>query len=469
MNTLDNIAKLAAERAVDLVAANHVFTIRHETPLDFLGKYALAVPAAAVNELYMFGQSPDFQTSLNAQADFLANMCAAHRDFACNVASPAVQAAVEKAREMIAAIQADPTAGFTIDTLDKSVLLESPDFMDYVARYYNGTSHTDLTTHYPLYTHEQILGILQANSAIDQAALKDLLASMPEGQLDVIWQSVFLSRTRFSPTVRVMPHQELLTDYQVGGTSAIVIFLLAATLYSNITDDVGMNLADAQAALLEMAATAANYVRRAQEYITESRAAGFLVSEYNLVSKRIKVDAKLYKAWQDEGGRVEVLLGAAISDMAPRTVEALKGLSEQLIAEWENYLKARQGEADSQFQMGVMTVLRQVFLDSIETGNLIEVEAEQLAMPGAREKAVAIFTTQMDAVSGAELRKDWVEAFWRAFAKARFHYSNAYEILSDIHYEVNERQATPDDAATTAMANAVCRFVASMMVCRPMV
>lgn len=467
MNTLGKIAILAGERATALVASNHVITVRPETPLDVLSKFALPVPASDVNELGMFGECPEFQQTLEIQADFLAEAVGKHRDFACNVASPAIQASVEKARELIAQIQMDATLGFNIQPAGASTLLSDADFMNYVSRFYTGTYHMDLYPNYPLYNTEQLVALLATNDAIDAASLKTILDGGPEGYLDVVWQSVFLSKTLYAPTVRVERHHDIMTDYMSGGNGALLVFMLAATLYNNITDDVGMDLAAAQKALLEIAATAAHYVRRAQEYAVEMRQGGFMVQEYNLKGRTIKVDADLYAKWEAEGGKPEALLGALVSDKMPRTVEAINGIADVLVAEWDNYRRAKQGELDSLFYTQVNTVLRQVFRDSIESGNLAEPEAEMLALPGARAKAESIFLFHLDSATGAELRKNWTEIYWRAAARGRFYYSNAYEILSDIDYEIRERNADPDDAATTAMTNAVSRYIASMMVCRP--
>lgn len=461
------IEKLSTDHAEQLAGSNITLTAVTGSPLAELVTYSSPNGAAFVLDsvISVGSNNPEHDQAMDNYAQFCADAVAAHTNFARNVVSPALEAMQEKVQEGIKAISLSPFMGFDIEEFKLPDLLQDSGFQSLLQRFRtNTTVRPDKTLKYPNYTNERIAELMLFNEADLDEKIKALVASLPDGQLQVIWQSVFQNQVIDRPTVEVKPLESLIGDYIYGKCSALVIFILAYRLSREITDDAGMDMVPAQELLGLVCQLAASAVFRQMEFDAANVATNTLVRSYDEAGKKVVVNSSLYKKWIQEGGKPEVLLGLMLMREQPSTVATIAAKADAAQKAWESFVMMQQSEQDAVFDTQVRSVMKAVFKESLENGVVDQSEKDQLASPGVKDTAIKLFSQFLQAATPSQIREDFTDVFWRAACQARYHYTSAYSLLSDVDYEVKVRGQDLDDALTIAQNNYVCAYIAEQIV-----
>lgn len=461
------IEKLATDHAQALADAGITLSASIGTPLAELVTFSSPSGAAFISEgvISIGSNNPEHDQAMDTFAQFCADAVANHTNFARNVVSPALEAMQLQAQDAIKAITMSPFMDFSIEEFQLPRILADESFQALLQRFRTNTSvRPEKALKYPNYTNERIAELMLFNEAEIDEKIKDLIASLPDGQLQVIWQSVFQNQVLDRPTVNVKTIEALIGDYLFGGNSAAVIFILAYQLSREVSDDVGMDLVPAQELLNLLCQMASSAIGRQVEFDAANVSTNTLVRTYDERNKKVTVNGKLYQKWIGEGAKPEVLLGLMLMREQPSTISGVAALADVAEKTWASYVMIKQSEQDAVFDMQVRAVLQSVFRESLETGLIDDAEKDQLANGGNKALALKLFSDLLKAVTPGQLRENFADVFWRVACQARFHYSSAYQILADVDYEVKVRGQDLDDALTIAQNNYVCSFVAEQIV-----
>ena len=461
------IEKLATDHAQALADAGITLRAATGTPLAEL--VAFSSPNGVAFEvdgvISIHSNNPEHDQAMDNFAQFCADAVGAHTHFARNVVSPALEAMQEKATEAIKAITMSPFMDFSIEEFSLPALLKDEGFQGLLQRFRTNTSvRPERTLKYPNYNNDRIAELMLFNDAGLDAKIKDLVSSLPDGHLQVVWQSVFQNQVLERPTVEVKTLEQLLGDYMHGHNSAVIIFILAYRLSREIGDDVGMDLVPAQELLNLICQLAASSTFRQIEFDAINASTNTLVRVYDDRAKKVVVNADLFQKWVNEGGKPEVLLGLMLMNEQPSTITTISAKADAAMKAWQSHVAIQQSERDAIFDMQVRAVMTTVFKESLENGVVDESEREQLANSGIKVTALKLFNDLLKAATPSQIRENFTDVFWRIACQARYHYSCAYQILSDVDYEVKVRGQDLDDALTVAQNNYVCAFIAEQIV-----
>lgn len=459
------IEKLSTDHAAALAVANVSLTAGVNTPLAELVSFSSPTGAAFVSEgvISIGSNNPEHDQAMDNFAQFCADAVATHTNFARNVVTPALEAMQQQAQDAIKAITVSPFMDYQIEEFKLPSLLSDEGFQALLQRFRTNTSvRPDKTLKYPNYPNERLLEVMMFGEVDIDSKIKDLVASLPDGHLQVVWQSVFQNQVLERPTVEVKPLEVLIGDYIHGGNSAVLIFILAYQLSREVTDDVGMDLVPAQQLLNLLCQITSSSVGRQIDFEQANVSTNTLVRRFDERAKKVTVNSTLYQQWLSSGAKPEVLLGLMLMRQQPSTINAIAALADQATQTWASYVMIKQSEQDAIFDQNVRAVLNKVFRESLDNGVVDESERDQLA-GGAKALALQLFSTLLKSTPPSMLRENFTDVFWRISCQARYHYSSAYQILSDVDYEVKHRSQDLDDALTIAQNNYVCAFIAEQI------
>lgn len=461
------LEKLSCDHAAQLAASNQTLMPATGTPLAELVAFSSPSGEAFSVDGVISANSnnPEHDQAMDSYAQVLADAVAAHTAFARNVVTPALERMQAQVREGIQAIQLPKFMDFQIEEVNLPRLYKHTGFMGLLARYRTNTTMQPKTVlKYPQRTNDEILAtMLFSDNEIDDG-IKDLVTQLPDGHLQVIWQSVFQNQVVYRPDVEVKTYEALLSDYLQGGASALIIFLLSYRLNQDDTDNSGVDLSQATELLNCHMQRASSACFRQVEFDQAVAQTNTLVRSYSEREKRVVVNGGLFREWTNGGGKPEVLLGISLLNEQPSTISQINALADTAEKAWNRYVSINQSEQDAVFDSNVRLVMRTVFDADLESDLVDSAEKEQLAQGGVKAFAKQRFAELLKLATPSQLRENFADVFWRAACQARYHYTGAYGLLSDVDYEVKTRGQDLDDALTTAQNNYACAFLAEQIV-----
>lgn len=459
---------LNKERAAELAARSIHLRAVANTPLLELVNFT--VPSVINNEGadYSFTQASDngeHNTRLEEYADFLSETVAHHIDFARNVVTPVLDAIMDKTREVVSSLEVNPHANFKVEECTYPPVLDIEQFQEAILRYDTGTGLIpNVGFKYGAAGNEQLVELCHTGSANIDRLISVWLGELAEGQLQSIWQSIFMDKVANHPDAVIKTTEDLIKDYDQGLNNAVVVFLLCERLSQDITGDCGLDLTSARDAFFALRAAAVSAIRVGVQRYESFKATNTVVANYSKATSTLRVNRQVYREWIASGGKVEVLFGYMVLGQTAITKAEIEADATKALEAWNWYSLMSQGEQDAKFVGDVKAAACHVFDQALEEPKA-EAEQEALAMLGANTSANASveFRNLISQATADQIRKNYVDVIWRAACQARFGYTHAYEFLSEMNYEINERGQDPQDAATQATATYICAYIAGMV------
>jgi hypothetical protein len=461
------IEKLALDHANALADTGVTLSAGINTPLAELVTFSSLTNGGFDKDgiISVHSNNPEHDQAMDSFSQVCANAVAAHTNFARNVVTPALEEMQNKVQEAVKAITVNAFIDFKIDEFKLPSILTDMSFQSLLHRFRTNTSvKPTKTLKFPNYTNDRIGEMMMFGESQLDSKIKDLLAALPDGQLQVIWQSVFQNQVLHRPTVNVKSIESLLGDYMHGGNSAVVIFILSYQISREIPDDIGVDLAPAQELLNLICQMSSSSTFRQIEFDLANVTTNTMVRSFDEKSKTVTVNSKLYQKWLGEGFKPEVLLGLMLMNKHPSTINAISALADEALKTWNTYVLMKQSEQDAIFDMNVRAVMKTVFKECLNNCVIDESEKEQMANEGNKTLAIKLFSDLLKATTPGQLRENFIDVFWRIACQSRFHYSSAYQILSDVDYEVKTRGQDLEDALLIAQNNYVCSFIAEQII-----
>lgn len=188
-----------------------------------------------------------------------------------------------------------------------------------------------------------------------------------------------------------------------------------------------------------------------------------LVANVDRTARKITVNAAVYKQYQAEGGKPDVLMGMLVTGKTYNNLEQIKAHAEELLSDWSHYTQARIADTEAAYENQVREIMKRAFIDALETP-FGDAEAEMLNKPGFKETAINLFKQELECYTRGQLNSNWVDVLWRCACKGRYHYHSAiYPLLDTVDYNVRERGMDPQDAHTLAMRQYIANFISEMI------
>lgn len=449
---------LAAEHANNLAALQIFAVPRPGTPLANL--VAELRPGLDENELSV---PEDFTHRLSGFADELADNMRGYLDYARNTARPAIDAVQKAVQESIAGIQVNPFAGLNVVELGVPELLEDQDFMFRVNNYNVSYTAPKVYPRFGPRTNDELLELCSTGNAAWDDLFKAWIARQPENTLQTVWQNAFQDPSLPSTVAQGGNLETLVGDYQRGGCSALIVFLLTSRLVASMPDDAGLDLQTARAWAYAAMQRSANSLVSAVNWFNSFVTTGSLVSESNAFEQSIKVNKAVYKQYLNDGGKSEVLMGLLVSEKKFRTVADIQANAEELLQDWTRYAASTQARTQAEYELQLRDIMTRAFTEGLNNP-ASEAEKEELDKPGVRENALRIFSEELRNYSREQLHKNWIDVLWRCTCKGRFYYFTfIYDLLDAIDYNVREGGVSADDALFMASEKLMSLFAIEMV------
>lgn len=454
-----DIINLASSHAATLDNLQIAIMARPGTPLSTLVTEIGVAPAASSTSVEFNYVSDDFKVAFNAMADQVADHVRGYLDFTRNTVEPAILKLTDNVSDAIMKVQDDPYAGFDVDEDNLPRVFEDNDFMTRVQ-----TAHA-LVQVRPNFiprcdqrTGEALVEMLSTGFTKWDESFTEWFATKPEGTFSKVWNSLWVDPIKVQG--EVIKPEGIFADPVL----CVVAFLISTRMLNENMEDSQLSVEDQRRynawIAFESSKAIVNHVDRYNSFVTTNT----LVDTIDSTSRKVKVNASVYKQYLAEGGQVDVLLGLLISEKSYRNVADIKAHAEELIGDWTRYTLAMAEYKESKFDGAIREIMVSEFEKLLDT-NFGELEATKLAEVGVKQNMSRIFKEGIYNASRGQLAKDWQDVLWRITVQARYYYhSFVYEFLDNMAHNTRENGLDAASAAAIATQNIINNFIAEMIV-----
>lgn len=461
-----SISALSNERATELASKGLYARAKAATPLLELVKFTSAFTLQSETGIEFYRDASDNAEHNGRQeevAQFIADRVSEHISFIRNTVAVAVERVLAATNELVKGIQIDPFSGYQVREIGVPPLLGLEDFAAIVAKYETGSTLVPTNTfRYPAYTDAQLIEACHTGSANIDTIIDAWLASLPEGTLQTLWQSVFQDKNQYPVTVPVQTLETLLRNPDTGLTNAVILVALCERLGADIGSDCGLELGEARELFFGIRQACATTIRNGVARYQSFNLTKTMVMSMDPVARVVEVHKDIYQEWLAAGGKVEVLYGLLVLRRQASSVSEVNAMAQEALDAWNYHTSVLTTEQDLAFTAGVREAAITAFEADLEA-NVDDSEKEALASIPNKGQLVQQFRTHLAQASSDQIRSNWSDAVWRAMVKARFFYTAAEAYLGEVNYGVNQRGLSPEDAASAAAQNYVARFMADMV------
>lgn len=424
----------------------------------------LAIDLCKVNtpEMIECDGRPDVKDSLHSAymskaAVAISTSLAEHVRHIMSTVMPAVGAANQKLKEVA---ESDCTVGprsYRVESVPTSPFFELSDFTRKLEEFGSIVVPNDvaLTLDYKPMAGNQVMELMKVGSEAYDSAVELFAASVGFDFLEQIWNQAF-TYDRSTKSLN-----DLRADPKTGQAGAMAIYLIASKL---LADTDNMPEVTGQAMLSRASyGTALRALLEASGYSVYSQwtGANALVKAGKLIDKIVNrviyVNGQVYDKYMEDGGDVEVILGAAITSK-DAYVSELTEKAETYKSKWQQVVATEKHNASKNQLMESQRVLldfvRQYVIDNAPNDPVIANNMETIF------EAARII---VDRISLPELDQTHLVAC-KVVCGAIYNHTQAYEFLS-IYNDVvkNNPEMDPEQATTASVTQFVCDWVATMV------
>lgn len=383
---------------------------------------------------------------------------AAHLDFARNVATPAIELFTKNLAERAASVETNPYFNIKISEVGIPTLLQDTDLMQTIENHNTGTTLMPQDAlRYSNAETDQLRDMMHIGASGVDGLIDTWLASLPEGFVQTVWQSIFQNKAMYAPTARVEAPDTLLKDPFNGADACLITFLLAQKLPDEQALEVDLPLVELRDRLQQLRFIAATWLVRHKDMAASYKATGTIIHARR--QNELVVDREVYAEYLEAGGRIEVLMGSLVGGKRWTTATDLAANAEEAVQLWANYTMANQARQDMEAAAAIKSAAKLVFEQGL-LSEQIDAEKEMLSKPGVIEGMIQAFADEMDNLSMPDTLA--MECFWKIMCKVRFGYTPSLQILENIDYYTKQGM-TLEQAASQALFLYVNAYVLGML------
>lgn len=348
-----------------------------------------------------------------------------HIAYARTVVSPAVTAFMEAIVAKMGEKE-DVASRYKVSTRTLPLPMQNFAFRDSLQDYDGGVyaapeSYLHLQ---PLQTAE-IIELLQTGSKEVDKALELWLVSIGESQLQHVWTSLFTGEGADRDFI------SMLEDEKYGVDNAIIVYLLARRLFDNIPENAGMGLVQYQTICSQYRDAAVQRMLQAYEHDDNLQQGQIFMIRTSADKREVILFEPVYRQFLQDGGSVEVVLGALAQGTMLYTLEQAKEKQLECLQAWDSYVSytnvAAANKRFNEFREVVTAAYNEAFAQASQ-----EEKEVVLTMPGYDEKIQQLLEQEVSMLRSGDM-DNLADLATRIICRVRFYYNDAELILTGIN------------------------------------
>lgn len=240
---------------------------------------------------------------------------------------------------------------------------------------------------------------------------------------------------------------------------ALCVYLMGRRLAAEVRETVSSVSLDKYKSELHLMTESAsivlmNSLRAIQRQISDD----ILVSEVSAIEKRLVVHKATYRSYLEQGGTVEGLLGLLVGNITQYNTRVILSMKKELESKWASYVVYATSSLQKDYMASYRDYAIQLAISGLQEPE--ELEKEYCAGKVTHFERVAGFIR----AEFEKLDNCWADDLGYlsrvVIARARFYFTSAYEILSEM-VEVTKAndQIDPREAAGLAVIKHFCSWV----------
>lgn len=204
-------------------------------------------------------------------------------------------------------------------------------------------------------------------------------------------------------------------------------------------------------------------INRHLRTITRQVTGNVMVNEVDTGARKAYVHEPVYAAWLQKGGSPDAILGMIASGQVYHDVQAIDEASAKLMRSWSAYVTLSQTEVRQDLRNRLVTYIKSEVLHGLNDLTPIEVEYAN-GDQNFRQKVAAHIEKEIERL-GHRITEDLAHTALHLIAKARFFYTSAYTILSQME-EVSKHSPDidPREAALLATITYIGEYFENQLV-----
>lgn len=389
-------------------------------------------------------------------ADRLSSLVAPHIAHARTVVSPLVTSMAENVAARVSEFRpSDPSARFSVIKQDIPLLFKETPLEEKFARF----AKEEIPAHLPVLnlnprTVEEIIEICKAGQPDESDEVARFILSVEPDVLKQAWATFFETGSkdalRPDAVVNMNPFARL--------NFTLIGFLGAAGLEQQPPADlIGQDLSTFRVTIDTMIRWTASIVGLALNNCRASREFNTVVLAYEHSADTVYVDKDVYQKFLDQGGSPDVLMACLLDHDNASSLPALLAVAEQKESAWAEFSahNARNhGKELSQFMRLLYSAEMREQMQNIDS-----TEKEYAPDQARYIDTVMKKVDECIACASEEELRDVNRMAMCLVANCRFHFTSAYEILSEIETTCRQAGVAPREAAGAAIMAYVTRFL----------
>lgn len=430
-------------------------------------KVELADVLAAATEDSIDGPS-QHTAALGAEIDALIPLVSSHISFVQNEVCPKVFAFDEAFRKQVDRLNAETPYGlFDVVQVNSPAPLENSDFMALIERFGSTEAHIPrVLGTLPAQSVEQLIEVMRVSS---NAVNKDIalwVSEMGENWLLDVWHHYFATYNTSASGAIGLPRG----GFAGLGTLPVferlnvnlALFLLSRGLLDSPLEDGNMSLDAWRESMDEISRYAGGQVLFARTSLKNINTQQTLILGTFDNGKRIMVYSPVYAKYLEEGGTMEDVLGAAISNRAQSySLANLQQEGEGFRQIWKNFQAMGQSTLNARAATILRSEAKALFGESLRMFS--DDETSLLNMVGKSAQTMAAEAEDyIDSLALKDLYRVRELALY-LIAGIRFSHTPAKQFLTDMHEAEEAGCDSPAEAALIAAMNYICDYQASQL------
>lgn len=398
---------------------------------------------------------------LDAYIKDLGKLVTTHVSYAKNVIRPHV---TELAEAIVAYLSdnrpKEASEQFSIQSLRLAAVLKDESFLDSLSYYKDKSVLTpDLSFSLEPKSREELTELVMTGSDRIDQLIVEWLSHLPGDYLVNTWNS-FFTKTQTANGVLSYGDVTAMNAFE-RADQCLALYLLARKITDQVqSESIPLN-AYKNIALQYTDYAGAALVDALKRIALSIKTKGMVLSVDN-ARKCAKVNGEIYGPWLEAGNSPEVILGLIVSGNQPSSMDLIDQNAEEYKRQWNSYVTFfNTSESNKSFQY-TKDFIAAKFAEFFSNRDAVE-EEFVVKNPAHVTSVVKRVQEEVDGLKTSDLKDPYAVALCLV-AKHRFHYTSAYQILSDIH-EAGHINPNVDvrEAALLAVVNYVADYLAAQM------
>lgn len=422
---------------------------------EFVASLADTISEASTGSL----ETPSLHDNAIGQVvDTLSTAVAAHISIARNVVKPHVMEFITEYAEYVNRTKVtDPASSFNIVQKELPSVFEDESFIEQF-KYYEGKvsiipkSFIDFSS-----ASVDVNSLMVTGSARIDKMLQEAVLEMGENYVQDVFDAflTYKSKPALGMSYENIGQQNIYDALY----AALTLYVISQKLYANVPENVGdVDLSSYQDHMLQVrdfAGTMVNVLIKRAYFMIKNNT---LVLKSDNAKRTIYVQGSLYRAFLEQGGTVEMVLGICASNSGLTSMASVLDARELLARGWNSYCTFAAVSAENARLDNTKMYLMTAF--NSRMSNLSDVEKEYLAKDSqyvatASKEAIAYVSdlklNDLDSLGEISLN---------LMARCRFYFTAGYQILAGIDQATKASpELDPREAALVSAINYVTDFL----------